>query len=185
VRGQSHLPGLYWSVTTGGHVVYESRLELARLLVADFDAEVVGIAAPRQHRRSGSLPYPGNAALVQGATAPQPAQAPELGADEPPRDTMATARPIPASLPRRTVQRHYPRQEPSAVVPLAGICAGGRPQGRSLPRPFRRCAGFSPRPAEELHRSPSVVSNRPTTAMIFRITDRHDGWSVSIDIGFP
>ena len=27
------------------------------------------------------------------------------------------------------------RQEPSAVVPLAGICAGGRPQGRSLPRP--------------------------------------------------
>ena len=26
-----------------------------------------------------------------------------------------------------------PRQEPSAVVPLAGICAGGRPQGRSLP----------------------------------------------------
>ena len=27
-----------------------------------------------------------------------------------------------------------PRQEPSAVIPLAGICAGGRPQGRSLPR---------------------------------------------------
>jgi RNA-directed DNA polymerase len=27
-----------------------------------------------------------------------------------------------------------PRQEPSAVVPHAGICAGGRPQGRSLPR---------------------------------------------------
>jgi RNA-directed DNA polymerase len=26
------------------------------------------------------------------------------------------------------------RQEPSAVVPHAGICAGGRPQGRSLPR---------------------------------------------------
>jgi hypothetical protein len=32
VRGQSHFPGLYWSVTTGGHVVYESRLELARLV---------------------------------------------------------------------------------------------------------------------------------------------------------
>ncbi len=27
----------------------------------------------------------------------------------------------------------HPRQEPSAVVPHAGICAGGRPQGRSLP----------------------------------------------------
>lgn len=45
VRGQSHFPGRYWSATTGGHVVCESRLELARLLVADFDTEVVGIAA--------------------------------------------------------------------------------------------------------------------------------------------
>ncbi len=30
----------------------------------------------------------------------------------------------------------HPRQEPSAVIPHAGICAGGRPQGRSLPRPW-------------------------------------------------
>ena len=44
-RGQRHLPGLYWSATTGGHVLYESRLELARLLLADFDSDVVGIAA--------------------------------------------------------------------------------------------------------------------------------------------
>jgi hypothetical protein len=44
-RGQQHLSGLYWSSTTGAHVVYESRLELARLLLADFDREVVGIAA--------------------------------------------------------------------------------------------------------------------------------------------
>ena len=28
----------------------------------------------------------------------------------------------------------HPWQEPSAVIPHAGICAGGRPQGRSLPR---------------------------------------------------
>jgi hypothetical protein len=39
-RGQSHYPGFYWSATTGSHVVYESRLELARLLVADFDPAV-------------------------------------------------------------------------------------------------------------------------------------------------
>jgi hypothetical protein len=39
------MPGWYWSATTGGHVVYESRLELARLLLADFDRDVVGIAA--------------------------------------------------------------------------------------------------------------------------------------------
>ena len=32
------------------------------------------------------------------------------------------------------VRRPHPGQEPGAVVPLAGICAGGRPQGRSLPR---------------------------------------------------
>jgi hypothetical protein len=43
--GQAHYSGWYWSSTTGGHVVYESRLELARLLLADFDAGVAGIAA--------------------------------------------------------------------------------------------------------------------------------------------
>jgi hypothetical protein len=36
-RGQAHYPGYYWSATSGGHVIYESRLELARLLLADFD----------------------------------------------------------------------------------------------------------------------------------------------------
>ena len=44
-RGQSHYPGFYWSETTGSHVVYESRLELARLLAADFDPAVTAIAA--------------------------------------------------------------------------------------------------------------------------------------------
>ena len=47
---------------------------------------------------------------------------------------MAPCRPDHASLAERPVRRQDPRQEPSAVVPLAGICAGGRPQGRSLPR---------------------------------------------------
>ncbi len=44
-QGQAHYSGWYWSATTGGHVVYESRLELARLLLADFDRRVVAIAA--------------------------------------------------------------------------------------------------------------------------------------------
>jgi hypothetical protein len=44
-QGQAHYSGWYWSATTGGHVVYESRLELARLLLADFDPQVTGIAA--------------------------------------------------------------------------------------------------------------------------------------------
>ena len=38
------------------------------------------------------------------------------------------------------VTRLYPRQEPGAVVPHAGICAGGGPKGPSLPR---RSAGIS------------------------------------------
>jgi hypothetical protein len=36
-----------------------------------------------------------------------------------------------------TEQAFDPSEEPSAVIPHAGICAGGRPKGRSLPRP--RC----------------------------------------------
>jgi hypothetical protein len=44
-RGQAHYSGWYWSATMGRHVVYESRLELARLLLADFDCQVEAIAA--------------------------------------------------------------------------------------------------------------------------------------------
>ena len=44
-RGQAHYPGYYWSATASGHVIYESRLELARLLLADFDPDVTAIAA--------------------------------------------------------------------------------------------------------------------------------------------
>jgi len=43
VHGQPHYAGRYWSATTRTHVVFESRLELARLLLADFDPDVVGI----------------------------------------------------------------------------------------------------------------------------------------------
>jgi hypothetical protein len=39
-HGQAHYSGSYASATMGGFVVYESRLELARLLPADFDPHV-------------------------------------------------------------------------------------------------------------------------------------------------
>lgn len=42
---RSITPGRYWSATQDGHVVYESRLELARLLLADFDTSVSQIVA--------------------------------------------------------------------------------------------------------------------------------------------
>jgi carboxymethylenebutenolidase len=43
--GQRHYSGTYWSATEGGHVIYESRLELANLVLADFDPTVHHIAA--------------------------------------------------------------------------------------------------------------------------------------------
>ncbi|MFG2224729.1 TnsA-like heteromeric transposase endonuclease subunit [Streptomyces sp. NPDC048644] len=43
--GQKHYSGTYWSATVRDHVIYESRLELARLLFADFDSSVRGIVA--------------------------------------------------------------------------------------------------------------------------------------------
>ena len=44
-KGQKHYSGLYWSATTRTHVPYESRLELTRLLDADFDTAVSGIVS--------------------------------------------------------------------------------------------------------------------------------------------
>lgn len=44
-RNQRHYPGLYWSATDGDFVGYESRLELARLMLLDFDPSVTWIKA--------------------------------------------------------------------------------------------------------------------------------------------
>lgn len=44
-KGQKHYSGTYWSATMRDHVIYESRLELARLLFADFDPSVQRIVA--------------------------------------------------------------------------------------------------------------------------------------------
>jgi hypothetical protein len=44
-KGQRHYSGVYWSATMRGHVIYESRLELARLIFADFDRSVHCILA--------------------------------------------------------------------------------------------------------------------------------------------
>lgn len=44
-QGQKHYSGFYWSATMRDHVIYESRLELARLLCADFDPVVREIFA--------------------------------------------------------------------------------------------------------------------------------------------
>jgi hypothetical protein len=44
-KGRLHYSGWYWSSTLSRLVAYESRLELARIMLADFDPAVTGIAA--------------------------------------------------------------------------------------------------------------------------------------------
>ncbi|WP_128433222.1 TnsA-like heteromeric transposase endonuclease subunit [Streptomyces cyaneus] len=44
-RGRKHYSGWYHAATTGRLVAYESRLELARIMIADFTPDVVEIAA--------------------------------------------------------------------------------------------------------------------------------------------
>lgn len=43
--GQRHYSGTYWAATNRDHVIYESRLELARLLLADYDTAVLQVIA--------------------------------------------------------------------------------------------------------------------------------------------
>ena len=43
--GQFHYSGTYWCATNRDHVIYESRLELARLLFADYDRTVTQVLA--------------------------------------------------------------------------------------------------------------------------------------------
>lgn len=51
-KGCRHYSGWYWSATMGQLVAYESRLELARIILADFDPRVLAIAA-QPFRRVG------------------------------------------------------------------------------------------------------------------------------------
>ncbi len=44
-KGRLHYSGWYWCATLARLVVYESRLELARIMLADFDPCVTGVAA--------------------------------------------------------------------------------------------------------------------------------------------
>jgi hypothetical protein len=44
-KGRQHYSGWYWSSTTSRMTAYESRLELARIMLADFDPAVTGLAA--------------------------------------------------------------------------------------------------------------------------------------------
>jgi hypothetical protein len=143
----------------------------------------------RQHQSGKGVPGPSDPALVQGATAPQPAPPPELGAHEPTGRPMAPARPHHAPMALYALRRQDLRQEPSAVVPLAGICAGGRPQGRSLPQSSGSVgAGGCDAPGypasharmARLHGTRvELASASPTLGLV---PDRHGPWSVTLAI---
>src|SRR4051794_25391958 len=90
---------------------------------------------------------------------------------------MAPFRPHPASKTFRALRRPNPRQEPSALNVHAGICAGGRPQGRSLPRTYARgigWAGVSERASgEDVAFRVLAAQERPDHATIARFVERH------------
>jgi hypothetical protein len=76
--------------------------------------------------------------LLSRAAAAKPDQPTHVtGYETADRNLVATRSTTPAAS-RRALPRHDPRHEPGAVVPLAGICAGGDEQSSSLPR--RTCS---------------------------------------------
>lgn len=125
-RGQRHLSGRYWSSTTGGHVVYESRLELARLLLADFDPQVAGIWAQpcRVEATVGGVARGQRNLSTHTWTCTRPPPASSSPARRAPRSRCGSTRtPIvgePTAL-RLTVSRSAPPTTPAAIADLARI----------------------------------------------------------------
>ena len=72
--------------------------------------------------------------VVPYATATEPTSPDHGCAHEPPGRSLVPIRSRPTSVSRTATARHDLRQEPGAVVPLAGICAGGLGKPRSLPQ---------------------------------------------------
>jgi hypothetical protein len=67
------------------------------------------------------------------------------------------------------------------VVPLAGICAGGRPKGRSLPRPFRSVGARgvkSPRATRPLRAARGPPTQYHAIGTIIGFLDGHQCSSV-------
>ena len=66
--------------------------------------------------------------------AAKPAAQADVAEDDADRGALAAQSEATATLSRVAVRRNDLRQEPGAVVPHAGICAGGGEQSPSLPR---------------------------------------------------
>jgi len=125
------------------------------------------LLGPWQHRSGVSLSDSGDSPLAQGAAAQEPTDTSQLGSNGPARHPVAPARQGPAPLPRTALCRQHPRWEPSAVVPHARICAGGRPQGRSLPPSG---AGTSSEPLFPVDADGSVLAGRREIGALSLVT---------------
>jgi len=80
---------------------------------------------PSQHGPAMGLPGTHTPLLVSHLTTAQSAPSHDLATDVSTRHPVASRTPHSASVSCATLVRHDPRQEPGAVVPHAGICAGG------------------------------------------------------------
>jgi hypothetical protein len=77
----------------------------------------------------GHRPFPngGHPRVGKEPATAKPAAPAELATSDSAREQVAATRENPTSLARKAILRQDPRWEPSAVAPLAGICAGGGP----------------------------------------------------------
>ncbi len=102
------------------------------------DGPVVPAKLPNKPARAGAEAVEGRGSAkgnTTGATRPgRSAGVSVKSALDRVREAARRDRDACASLARAALRRHDPRQEPSALDAHAGICAGGRPRGRSLPR---------------------------------------------------
>ena len=76
--------------------------------------------APAVRFPSWSLPC-----LAAHVATAQPAAQAVMGAFRETGETLHSTLPHHSSIPGGAILRQHPRQEPCAVIPLAGICAGG------------------------------------------------------------
>ena len=83
------------------------------------------LRGPDEWAGPGHVLFPGGATLVPCPEAAQPDRPAQLGADAAAPSALAPPSPHHAPLSSAATWRCHPRQEPSAVVPHAGICGGG------------------------------------------------------------
>jgi hypothetical protein len=89
------------------------------------------------HACVAAFPVLRAADVVSVPQAPKPQDRDDVGTDVPDCPALGALAAHRASLPGTASVRQYLRQEPSALVAHAGICAGGAGQPALLPRPGR------------------------------------------------